>query len=175
MILPISRSSGMNTHATRPARAACAATALARLPVDAQPIVVRPRACAALIAVATTRSLNDRLGCDTLSFLIHARATPSRAAKRGASTSGVKPVSSESTGSPSNGNHSRYRHSDGGRRAIVARSGSSRSAAYSGSSGPRQCSQMATAAPSCSAPHTRQRWGRTRKVDCWIDVSLQER
>src|SRR3982750_4204122 len=100
MIFPASRSSGMNTHASSPARAACAETALARLPVDAQPIVVRPSACAALIAVATTRSLNERLGWETLSFLIQARATPITRASRGASTRGVKPVSSESAGPP---------------------------------------------------------------------------
>jgi hypothetical protein len=52
----------MKTHASSPARAACAATALARFPVDAHPTVVSPNAAAALIAVATTRSLNDRLG-----------------------------------------------------------------------------------------------------------------
>ena len=34
----------MKIHAARPARAACAATALARLPVDAQPTVSRPKA-----------------------------------------------------------------------------------------------------------------------------------
>src|SRR6059036_2446238 len=52
----------MNTQAFRPARAAWAATALARLPVDAHPIVSSPKAAAALIAVATTRSLNDSDG-----------------------------------------------------------------------------------------------------------------
>ena len=41
----------MKIHAARPARAACAATALARLPVDAQPTVSSPNAIAALIAV----------------------------------------------------------------------------------------------------------------------------
>src|SRR5690242_13657392 len=128
MIFPTSRSWGMKIHDVSPARAAWAATALARFPVDAQPIVVRPSACAALIAVATTRSLNDRLGCDTLSFFTQAVATPRRLARRGASTRGVKPVSRDNTGSPSNGSHSRYRHSDGGRFAIVALSGRSRSA-----------------------------------------------
>jgi hypothetical protein len=97
----------MKIHALIPARAACAATAFARLPVEAQPIVVSPNACAALIAVETTRSLNDRLGCETLSFFTQTRATPSRSARRGDSTRGVKPLSSESRGSPSNGSHSR--------------------------------------------------------------------
>src|SRR5437762_12529190 len=97
----------MKIQALRPARAACAATAFARLPVEAQPIVSRPNAAAALIAVATTRSLNDNDGCETASFLIHARATRSRVASLGAATRGVPPVSRESVGSPSNGNHSR--------------------------------------------------------------------
>ena len=97
----------MKIQAARPARAACAATALARLPVDAQPTVSRPNARAALIAAATTRSLNDREGWQTLSFLIQSRATPSRRARAGASTSGVNPLSSERVGSPSNGSHSR--------------------------------------------------------------------
>src|SRR6266436_2368333 len=79
----------MKIHALRPARAACAATALAKLPVDAQPIVSSPKAAAALIAVATTRSLKDSDGCETASFLTQTWATPSRAASRGASTSGA--------------------------------------------------------------------------------------
>ena len=36
---------------------------------------------AALIAVDTTRSLNDSVGCDTASFFTHTRATP-RALRR---------------------------------------------------------------------------------------------
>src|SRR5215203_6552904 len=156
--LPISRSSGMKIHDTSPARAACAATALARLPVDAHPTVSSPNASAALMAVETTRSLNDSEGCDTASFFTHTRATPSLSASRGASISGEKPVSSDATGSPSNGNHSRYRHIDCGRAAIVARSGSLRDAGYSGSSGPRQFSQIATGAASFSVPHSLHRW-----------------
>ena len=67
----------MKIHDASPARAACAATAFARLPVDAQPTVSSPNASAALIAVDTTRSLNDSEGCDTASFFTHTRATPS--------------------------------------------------------------------------------------------------
>ena len=70
-------------------------------------MVSHPNAAAALIATATTRSLNERVGCETASFLIHARATPSRSASAGASKSGVNPVSSERRGSPVNGSHSR--------------------------------------------------------------------
>ena len=81
--LPSSRSSGMKIHAGRPARAAWAATALARLPVDAQPTVSSPKAAAALIAAATTRSLNERVGCDTASFFTQTRATPSERRQAG--------------------------------------------------------------------------------------------
>src|SRR2546430_6355353 len=101
MTLPASSSSGMKIHALRPARAACAATAFARLPVDAQPIVSSPKAAAALIAAATTRSLKESDGWDTVSFFTHTRATPKRRASAGASTRGVNPVSSDHTGLPS--------------------------------------------------------------------------
>src|SRR5580692_8811916 len=97
----------MKIQAGIPARAACAPTAFARLPVDAQPKVSRPKAVAALIAAATTRSLKESVGCDTLSFFTHARATPIARASAGASTSGVQPVSSEWTGEPEKGSHSR--------------------------------------------------------------------
>jgi hypothetical protein len=96
----------MKIQAFIPARAAAAATALARLPVEAQPMVSRPSAAAALTAVATTRSLKERVGCETASFFTQARATPSRAARRGASTSGVKPASRAWMGSVT-GSHSR--------------------------------------------------------------------
>src|SRR5256885_12132377 len=90
MTLPASSSSGMKIHALRPARAACAATAFARLPVDAQPMVSSPKAAAALIAAATTRSLKESDGWDTVSFFTHTRATPKRRASAGASTRGVR-------------------------------------------------------------------------------------
>ena len=53
---PASSSSGMNTQAVRPLRAACAATAFARFPVEAQPIVSSPNAAAALIAADKNRA-----------------------------------------------------------------------------------------------------------------------
>src|SRR2546425_9617465 len=87
MTLPASSSSGMKIHAFRPARAACAATAFARLPVDAQPMVSSPKAAAALMAAATTRSLKESDGWDTVSFFTHTRATPKRRASAGASRS----------------------------------------------------------------------------------------
>ena len=53
-----------------PAAAALAATLLARLPVEAQPTVVKPNSRALLRATETTRSLNDSVGKLTASFLI---------------------------------------------------------------------------------------------------------
>src|ERR1700722_7885498 len=151
----------MKIQAGSPARAAWAATALARLPVDAQPTVSRPNATAALIAVATTRSLNDRVGCDTLSFLTQARSMPMARARAGDSTSGVKPVSSEKAGCPWNGSHSRYRQSDGSRAAMIDRSGKRRGpvASYHGSRGPRHSPQIASGAGSNVVPQFRHRWG----------------
>src|SRR6266568_3445332 len=64
-----SRSAGMKTHASKPCCAACAATALARFPVEEQPTVSRPKRRAAVRAVATTRSLKEREGKQTASFL----------------------------------------------------------------------------------------------------------
>src|SRR6266571_4394807 len=135
----------MKIHALSPARAAWAATAFARLPVEAQPIVSSPNAAAALIAAATTRSLNDSDGWQTVSFLTQARVTPRRR---------------DSAGSPSNGSHSLYRQSEGARAAIALRLGSRRRGSYTGSSGPRHCSQIETGPAARSAPQLRQRSGR---------------
>jgi hypothetical protein len=63
-----SKSSGINTQALSPSRAACAATAFARFPVEEQPIVSSPNLFAAAIAVDTTRSLNESVGKHTASF-----------------------------------------------------------------------------------------------------------
>src|SRR5258708_14375721 len=57
-----SRSTGMKTKHSSPARAAYAATALARFPVDAHAIVSKPLARAQLMATDTTRSLNELVG-----------------------------------------------------------------------------------------------------------------
>src|SRR5689334_17151616 len=57
-----SRSTGMNTKHSSPARAAYAATALARLPVDAQAMVSNPCARAHVMATDTTRSLKELVG-----------------------------------------------------------------------------------------------------------------
>ena len=70
-ILAGSRSCGIRTTAGSPAAAACAAVALARLPVDAQATVSKPNSIALDTATETTRSLNDRVGWLTASFLTH--------------------------------------------------------------------------------------------------------
>ena len=69
-----------------PARAAAAATALARLPVDGQARTLNPISVAAASATATTRSLKEWVGLP-LSSLIHRRRMPSSAASPSARTS----------------------------------------------------------------------------------------
>ena len=69
IILPRSRSEGMNTTARIPARAAWAATLQARLPVEAQEMVSNPNSRALVAATDTTRSLKEKDGL-TLSFLM---------------------------------------------------------------------------------------------------------
>jgi hypothetical protein len=75
-----------------PARAAAAATALARLPVDGQASVVKPSSRAAARATPTTRSLNEWVGF-ALSSLTHRARIPSALARLSARTSGVQPGS----------------------------------------------------------------------------------
>ena len=57
-----SRSAGMKIQAWNPLRAACAATALARFPVDEQATVSKPKFRAWASATATTRSLKLNVG-----------------------------------------------------------------------------------------------------------------
>src|SRR6516164_5798804 len=97
-------------YASSPAAAALAATLLARLPVEAQPTVLKPNSRALERATDTTRSLNDRVGKLTASFLIQSDSTPSASAKRLARTSGVPPTWGPTVGSPSIGKSSRKRH-----------------------------------------------------------------
>src|ERR1700740_3065555 len=66
-----SRSDGIKIHAFKPSRAACAATALARFPVDEQDTVSNPNAFACDSATATTRSLKLNVGRQTASFLMY--------------------------------------------------------------------------------------------------------
>jgi len=85
--------------------AACAATELARLPVDAQAATLKPNSSALLSAIETTRSLKELVGL-RVSFLIHTSPRPSSAARRSARTSGVKPVPRSTDGSHSTGSRS---------------------------------------------------------------------
>jgi hypothetical protein len=78
------------TTAARPSAAARAATAFARLPVDAQASVLSPSSRAFAAAIATTRSLNEWVGF-VWSSLSNTSPTPSSRASRGAGTSGVQP------------------------------------------------------------------------------------
>src|SRR6266852_2463798 len=87
-----SRSAGMNTQASKPCCAACAATAFARLPVEEQPTVENSNRRAAARAVPTTRSLNEREGKHTASFLRNRFLTPQRSARFAAGTKGVPPT-----------------------------------------------------------------------------------
>src|ERR1700693_6406678 len=87
-----SRSAGMKTHASKPCWAACAATALARLPVEEQPTVSNPNRLAAARAVATTRSLKDKEGKHTASFLKYRFAMPHSRPSLRDETSGVPPT-----------------------------------------------------------------------------------
>ncbi len=81
----------MKTTETIPARAAWAATELARLPVEAQAATLNPSWRALVRATDTTRSLNEPVGL-AVSFLIQSSPRPSSAARRSARTSGVQPV-----------------------------------------------------------------------------------
>lgn len=58
----------MNTQASSPARAAAAVTAPARLPVEEQESVWKPKLRAASTAMATTRSLKEWVGLPESSF-----------------------------------------------------------------------------------------------------------
>ena len=75
------------------ARGRGAATALARLPVDAHAAVLKPNSSALPSATATTRSLNEFVGL-RVSSLSHSSPRPSSAARRSARISGVQPAAS---------------------------------------------------------------------------------
>ena len=95
----------MKTYDGSPAAAACALTAFARLPVDAQATVSNPSSCARASATDTTRSLNECVGF-AVSFLIQSSRIPSRSARRSARTSGVQPVGSAERAGPVKGRKS---------------------------------------------------------------------
>ena len=67
------------------------ATALPRLPVDAQASAPKPSSRARAEATATTRSLNEWVGF-AASFLTHTSRRPSCSASRSARISGVQPA-----------------------------------------------------------------------------------
>src|SRR6202035_3761210 len=100
----------MKTQASKPCCAACAATALARLPVEEQPTVVKLNRRAAESAVATTRSLNEREGKHTASFLKLRFLKPHFAASLREATSGVPPTALEPVKPSGRGRSSAYRH-----------------------------------------------------------------
>src|SRR5271155_677039 len=82
----------MKTQASKPCCADCAATALARLPVEEQPTVWKLKRRAAASATATTRSLKESVGKHTASFLTYRLSTPQRLPRWRARTSGVPPT-----------------------------------------------------------------------------------
>ena len=98
--------SGTITAPRSPARAAYAAADAAVFPVDAQITVSAPSRTAAETAHVMPRSLNDPVGFAPSSF--SQTSAPTRSDSRGASTSGVEPSPSDTTGSPAaNGSRSR--------------------------------------------------------------------
>ena len=90
-ILLGSRSAGTKTIDGTPARAAWAATELARLPVEAQAKRVNPSPRAAVSATDTTRSLNECVGLAESSLTHNGAAMPTSAASADAGTNGVNP------------------------------------------------------------------------------------
>src|SRR5688572_25294759 len=119
-IFPASRSDGTNTKLARPVRAAAAATALARLPVDAQAAVLKPKSRALPSATATTRSLNEFVGF-RVSSLSQSSPRPSSAPSRSARINGVHPAASAPPAGGSTGSSGPYRQIDGGPAAIDSR------------------------------------------------------
>src|SRR2546430_13834420 len=75
-ILPGSRSAGMKTIDGTPARAECAATELARLPVEAQANRVNPKPFAAGRATDTPPALNESVGFAQASLTHHGGVEP---------------------------------------------------------------------------------------------------
>ena len=120
VILACSRSEGISTTDSIPARAAWAATELARFPVEAQAATLNPSWRALVSATDTTRSLNDPVGL-AVSSLIHNSPNPSSAASRSARTSGVNPAPRSTGAASATGNRSPYRQIDRGPAAIRSR------------------------------------------------------
>src|SRR5579864_1535771 len=102
----------MKTQALNPCRAAWAATALARLPVEEQLTTSKPKFRAWVSATATTRSLKLREGKQTESFLRYKDLLRNFSASREAWTRGVKPTGRDRAESycSGSGRSSLYRH-----------------------------------------------------------------
>ena len=115
MIFCGSRSAGTSTTERMPARAAAAATALARLPVDGQASTLKPSSVAAARATATTRSLNEFVGFPR-SSLIQSVRMPRACARLSARISRVQPgwVVGRSAMPGGTGSNGAYRHMFGG-------------------------------------------------------------
>src|SRR6185437_8453320 len=96
-IFAASRSAGTKIQALKPLRAAWAATAFARFPVEEQETISNPNALACASATATTRYLKLSVGRQTASFFKNKFAdfAPNCFASCGALTSGVKPTGRE--------------------------------------------------------------------------------
>jgi len=82
----------MKIQHLNPLRAACAAVALAKLPVDEQETVSKPNDFAFASATATTRSLKLSVGKQTASFLMKSFFAPILFASVSVLISGVKPT-----------------------------------------------------------------------------------
>src|SRR6266404_9632374 len=89
IIFACSRSAGMKIQHLNPLRAAWAAVALARFPVEEHETVSNPKARALASATATTRSLKLRVGRQTASFFKKRFFPPILRARLGDLISGV--------------------------------------------------------------------------------------
>src|SRR5690606_37073634 len=159
----------------RPARAACAATELARLPVEAQATRVKPSPRAAVSATDTTRSLNEWVGLAESSLTHSGACKPISAASASAGTSGVSPGSSVTRdfGSCPTGSRAAYRHWFGGPAAISSRvTAASAAGSYAISSGPKHCQQACWAARGYSVPQPRQIRARAGLSDATVDTVM---
>src|SRR3954468_4205030 len=139
-----------------PLAAARAATALPRLPVEAQASVSLPSSAALAEATPTTRSLNECVGLVWSSFRYSSR-TPTALASRGARMSWVHPGPLLASSGALVGSRGSYRHSERGPAAIRSRVArrATRSQSYTGSSGPKQRRQLPLATAGYSTSQTR--------------------
>src|ERR1700722_11455244 len=107
-------------QALRPRRADCAATELARLPVEEQPTVSKPNFRALARATETTRSLKLRVGKQTASFLMYRLVAPMRLPRFLARMSGVKPTGRSGWKPSGMGRRAEYRQMLAGPAAMLS-------------------------------------------------------